>query len=260
MRYNVRNCSQAYTEQQEALNSIAAALGVVAYRPNYHAKANDKNTVLLYTKEDAAHNKEVDAELISYTRSQAADLSKAWKQDIQDKFVYRDCFWCFENSDINGGFSLQSANHGKLNLGLSTWRQVLEGDIRIALARKMQHLHIAKTGGLLALREADEVYNNLNREIIKAMKLRDGHTYMGSINIYQDRERVISGEEDVYKEYLSGPIYNFACDFCVPVKDEELRQRIIRWNREETLPKSGREVDEMTKRIEKLGGINFIWF
>ena len=34
-----------YTEQTEALNEIAAKLGVVAYRPDYHGSRGDKNTV-----------------------------------------------------------------------------------------------------------------------------------------------------------------------------------------------------------------------
>lgn len=249
-----------YQAQQEALNVIASKLGVIAYRPNYHAKANDKNTVLLYAKEDAEHNRQVDAEMTSYTLSQAADLMRTWGQEIKEKFIYKDPFWTFENSDINGMGTYQFANHGKLNLSRSNWKEVLEGDIRIALAKKKQYQHIAQTGGFLAPREADNVYNELNREIIRAMKLRDGQVFIGNINFHENRERIVNGEDDIYEEYHGGEIYNFAGDFCIPVKDDELRQLIISWNKNGSLPKSGRDVERITSRIEEARGINLIWF
>ena len=48
-----------YTEQTEALNEIAAKLGVVAYRPDYYGSRGDKNTVMFYTPEDEEHNRVV---------------------------------------------------------------------------------------------------------------------------------------------------------------------------------------------------------
>lgn len=52
--------SYQYSLQQDALDAIAAKVGVVAFRPNYHGGEGDKNTVLFYTKEDALYNLEVD--------------------------------------------------------------------------------------------------------------------------------------------------------------------------------------------------------
>ena len=37
-----------YDIQQRTLDEIASRLGVVAYRPDYHRKDRDKNTVLFY--------------------------------------------------------------------------------------------------------------------------------------------------------------------------------------------------------------------
>lgn len=46
------------------------------------------------------------------------------------------------------------------------WR----ANVRLALAKKLQYLHIAGSGGYLALREADAVNDDLNREEIAAME------------------------------------------------------------------------------------------
>lgn len=77
-----------YTQQQKALDEIAAKLGVVAYRPDYHRWSGDKNTVLFYTKEDAKHNRKVDRQPIRYSRSEARDR----KMDVNGDCVYMACF------------------------------------------------------------------------------------------------------------------------------------------------------------------------
>ncbi len=79
-----------YKEQQAELNKIASELGVVVYRPDYHGKARDKNTVLFYTEGDDAHNRMVDLEPHSYTRAEAHDCMKYQKVKIPEKFVWRD--------------------------------------------------------------------------------------------------------------------------------------------------------------------------
>ena len=68
-----------YTEQQKALKEICNELNLYPFYPNYHAKKNDSNSVLIYDKQE-------------YTS--AAD---------KDKINY--LFW-FENSDINNMFNL----------------------------------------------------------------------------------------------------------------------------------------------------------
>ncbi|MDE6021481.1 MAG: hypothetical protein K2H01_10875, partial [Ruminococcus sp.] len=41
-----------YKEQQKVLLKVANQLGVVYFKPDYHAKNNDCNTVLFYFKKD----------------------------------------------------------------------------------------------------------------------------------------------------------------------------------------------------------------
>lgn len=246
-----------YAQQQKTIDDIARELGVVAYRPDYHGKARDKNTVLLYLKRDAEHNRKVDCQPVHYSRSEARDL----KMDVNGDCVYRDHFWSFENSNSNGMRDMRFANSGKIDLRGIRWKTVLEGHIRYALARKLQFEYVRNTGGYWALREADDTYNNLNREQLLALKMMHGRLWLGSINFYDDkRKKITAGEESVYEELTDQMVYNFGCDFAVPVPDEELEELIRAWNGDESLPKRLVDVEAMTGRVEKLGGINLIWY
>lgn len=246
-----------YAQQQKAIEEIARELGVVAYRPDYHGKARDKNTVLLYLKRDAEHNRKVDWQPVHYSRSEARDL----KMDVNGDCVYRDHFWSFENSDSHGMLDMRFANFGKIDLRGIRWKTVLEGHIRYALARKLQFEYVRNTGGYWALREADDTYNNLNREQLLALKMMHGRLWLGSINFYDDkRKKITAGEESVYEELADQMVYNFGCDFAVPVPDKELEELIRAWNGDERLPNRLVDVEAMTGRVEKLGGINLIWY
>lgn len=246
-----------YTQQQKALDEIAAKLGVVAYRPDYHGWSGDKNTVLFYTKEDEKHNRKVDRQPVRYSRSEARDR----KMDASGDCVYRDHFWAFENSDVNGRLDMGWANNGKLNLKSLDWKTRLEGSITFAFARKMQFDYIRSTGGYLEPREADATYNDWNREQLRALKMMYGRLFLGSINFHGDqREKIVAGKEGVYEELLDQMVYNFGCDFAVPVPDKGLEELIRAWNGDERLPKKLIDVETMTGRVEQLGGINLIWY
>lgn len=245
-----------YTQQQMMLDEIAQKLGVVAYRPDYHGRDRDKNTVLFYLKEDEKHNRMVDRQPFRYTRSEAKDR----KMDVNGDCVYRDHFWSFENSDANGQLDMGWANNGKLNLRCRDWKTKLEGSIMFAFAKKMQLNYVRSTGGYLELREADDTYNDWNREQLRALKMMHGRLFLGSINFYDGkRKSVVAGKESVYEELLDQPVYNFGCDFAVPAPDKELEELIRAWNRDERLRKKLVDVEAMTDRVEKLGGINLIW-
>ena len=235
-----------YTQQQKTLDEIAEKLGVVAYRPSYHGAERDKNTVLFYLKEDEEHNREVDRQPVRYSRSEAKDRGV----NVNSERVYRDHFWSFENSDANGQLDMGWANNGKLNLKSLAWKTRLEGSIAFALARKTQFDYVRGTGGFLALREADDTYNNLNREQLRALKMMHGRLWLGSINFFGDkRKKVMAGNEDIYEELLDQMVYNFGCDFAVPVPDKELGDLIRAWNGDERLPKRSVDVEAMTGRI-----------
>lgn len=241
-----------YKEQQCFLDELARKLSVVCFRPDYHGEDRDKNTVLFYTKEDAAHNTEVDKQPFQYSRGQASDL-----RFCDEKYIYRDHFWAFENTDLNGHLDYGFANFGRLDLRGLRWRDAIEGSIKLALVKKKQNVYIAASGGILGLRESDETNNDMNREIIEAVKLRYGKAFLGSVNLYgEQRERVASGEESPLEEYGRQKLYNFCADFVVPNDDMELAAMIRRWN-------GGGEselVGRIVNRVQELGGVNLIWY
>lgn len=233
-----------YKQQQKVINEIADKLGVVAFHPSYHGKDGDKNTVLFYTKTDNARCRELDREGVPC-----------------DDPSYPRQFWSFENTDLNGQLDYGFANCGKLNLRSLKWNEQLEGHIRFALARRTQNDYLRATGGVWALREADDVYNDLNREMLAAMKMMYGRLYLGSINCHDDKKRrkIANGSEPVYEELHDQQIYNFYCDFAVPTQDAELEKLLRAWNVMSGIPKMS-DADAITGRVKKIGGINLIWF
>lgn len=250
-----------YREQQQFLNELAVRHGFITYLPAYHAAPRDCNTVLLYTLEDEKHNREVDREPVSYSRSEAADRMKYGNIEISDNFIYRDYVFAFENTDANGHFDLDFANFGRIDLRSREWRDRLEGAILLAFTRRKQHDHVRATGGYGGLREADDTYNDLNRELIRYFLMRYGKAYMGNVNFYNDkRKKIVRGEASVYEEYTGQMVYNFGCSFVVPTQDEGLEKLIREWNSDERLPKDPDAVKKITTHVDRLGGIHLIWY
>ena len=249
-----------YGEQQRWFDHVAAKLGVVCYRPDYHADSRDANTVLFYTKEDAEHNRKVDRQPIHYTQSEAADRKKYSKVVIPDEYVWHDHFWSFENTDVNGQLNYDFGNHGKMDLRGSNWRDVLEGSIRFAFAKKQQRRYVCACGGYDGISEADQTYNDLNRELIDALRQRHGKVYLGSINYYDDKRKEVAAGGSIYEEHTGDTVYNFACSFAVPCQDEELQKLVQKWNGCNTLPADSKIIDRIFERIERIGGANLIWY
>lgn len=249
-----------YTMQQRALDEIAGKLGVVAYRPDYHRKDRDKNTVLFYTREDEEHNRLVDKQPTRYTASEAADRMKYNRVEIPPEFVYRNSFWSFENSDLNGMLDYRFANYGKLDLRGIRWKDVLEGHIRLAYAKKMQFGYVRSIGGYWELGEADSTNNDWNREEIAAMRQIYGTVYLVDVNYFGERrEKILAGSSSIFEEVTDAPVCNFAGSFCVPKKDPELEELILNWNRSDALPKKAATVDEIQERVAAIGGIVLVW-
>lgn len=123
-----------------------------------------------------------------------------------------------------------------------------------------QNDYARRQGGIYTLNEADETYNDMNREQIAAFKEKHGAEFLGNINFYgDDRAAVVAGEKNVYEEYVGQMVYNFECDFCVPCADEALAEIIRAWNTPGR-PLALSEITHITDKIEALGGINLIWF
>lgn len=250
-----------YREQQEFLNHLAVRYGFVTYRPDYHAAPRDANTVLFYTLDDEKHNRQVDRQPTKYSRSEASDRKKYGGILIDEMYVYRDAFFSFQNTDVNGHYNTDYANNGSIDLRGTEWRDRLEGAIMLAFTRKKQNQYLASTGGVWEPREADSTYNDYNREIIKFFRMRYGKAYLGSINFYDEkRKQVAKGEASVYEEYTGQVVYNFSCCFVVPKADEELQMLIRDWNAPGQLSKGVDDVKKITDRVDKIGGHHLIWY
>ena len=128
--------------------------------------------------------------------------------------------------------------------------------------QQRQNQYLAMTGGVLALRESDDTYNDMNREMIKAFKTVNGTAFLGNINFYGERrQEVASHQRSIYTEYTGQFVYNFGYSFVVPEKDDTLEALVIEWNRGKNHTDGGASmVDAIMNRINELGGINFIWY
>ena len=250
--------SYQYSLQQDALDAIAAKVGVVAFRPNYHGGEGDKNTVLFYTKEDALYNLEVDRQEIHYSRSEAADLGHS----VDSRYVFRDHIMSYENTDPNGTLDLRYANFCRIDLTDPNWERILEGHLRYALSKKRQNDYILSAGGLTNIREADQTFNDMNRDQLEALRMIHRCLFVGHVN-YHGVERValLSGEKAVLEEIDNGQsIQNFGCDFAVPTRDAQLEDLIISWNKQDGLPLRYSLVQDISSRITALGGLKLVWF
>ena len=235
-----------YVSQQSVIDRTVSEIGCVAFRPNYHGEKGDKNTVLFYTKEAAEFNAELD------------------KKEKNGEFVpneaYANAFWSFENTDANGLGTYDFANYGRLDLRGLKEAEVIAGAIKLAYFRKAQRDYVLAAGGYLSVTEADDKYNDLNREIIAAFRQAYGTAFIGFVNYYGDtRKDLVERKVPVYIDYHGEPVYNFGCSFIVPEADAELARMIVAWNTD------GPEADaklpgKITDRIEKIGGINIIWY
>lgn len=231
-----------YDLQQALFDRLAAEHGFVCFRPNYHGKGRDANTVLFYTKEDHAVNEQLEKAGVPY--------------EVGGDKNYKKPFFTFENTDANGCLSYEFGNHGKLDLRGIRAEDTLKGAVLLAWIEKRERDYIRGIGGYLTLSEADDPYNDLNREMIAAFKLRYGAAYLGSVNLYGERgKRMMSGEESVYEEYTGQKVYNCTCDFIVPVADETLEKMILDWNTHSI----NINVERITARISAIGGKYIIW-
>ena len=261
MRYDESEMEKwRYDRQQKFLDELAAKLGVVTYRPDYHGSKGDCNTVLFYTKEDAEHNRKVDKQPTKYSKGEADDWAKYHGVYIEEKYIYRNYFFDFANTDINGRFSWDFANWGRLDLRGLKWQEVIEGAVRLALAIKNQVDHLNATGGLGALREADDVYNDLTREKLKAFHMMHPNAVLGEINFYgEQNKQVVAGTMSVYGEYFGGNVPTFGCSFIIPQADVELEKMIRAWNGQK-LPLDIGLMDRIMQRITWLKGMNVNWY
>lgn len=232
----------AYTRQQDLFDHLAAEHGFVCFRPDYHGKDRDANTVLFYTKEDHAVNEQLDKAGVSYK--------------VGGDKNYKGPFITFENTDANGCLSCEFGNHGKLDPRGIRAKDTLKGAVLLAWVAEKERDYLQGIGGILTLSEMDNPYNDLNREMIDAYRLRYGTAYLGSVNLNGERgNRIMSGEESVYEEYTGQKVCNCSCDFIIPVADKTLEKMILDWNTHSI----NINVERITARISAIGGKYIIW-
>ena len=114
---------------------------------------------------------------------------------------------------------------------------------------KEQARYVASMGGWGAIREADEIYNGLNLDILRAYRDEYPGAVMGDFNY--------EGKPDVFQSIpeKDEDIRNFCCDFVLPEKNKELENLIVGF-------RTGKGECEKTllASVEELGGEYFIWF
>ena len=241
-RYRNRNIVSSlapqYIEQQRALDEIAKELDIICFRPDYHAAKRDCNTVLFYTHTDHQYN--------LLLEKQAGNFPLT-NDD------YKRQFFSFENTDINGQFSLSFANRGSVDLRLLDYKERLKSTIELALEIKMQNDYTLCRGGILFIEEADDEYNDYNRRIIDCFYKKYGTALLGTVN-FKDKGY------GPFTQYNGEKVYNFGCDFIIPKHDEMLEKMILAWNGEKTDLEKEVTISNIYRRVENISGIVFKWF
>lgn len=225
----------AYKRQQAAIKDACQELGLVAFYPDYHGADRDKNTVLVYLPEDDEYNRELEKGGYPMFNYDGTEL-------------YRRPLWTFENTDLNGFGTYDFANYGDLDLrGLDECR-VIKGAIKLAYYNHVQNEYIRSAGGILGIREADEVYNDLNRSILSAFNEKNGlRAYICKSSVASNKKELIP-----YREQIR----NFECDFAIPGFDEELQNLLNRYNKGD----SEVSYDTISEKVKQLKGMVFVWF
>ena len=234
-----------YHEQQEWIDKVIASLGCITFRPDYHGKAGDMNTVLAYSPEDAANNC-----MVGHNPIPDSDRDE---EKLHGHAKERQPFWRFANTDKNGLLDLGYAENGCLDLRGSDWKDRIEGSIKLAYFSNIQRQYVHSMGGYLNIKEADDTQNDFNRELIKAFHQAYGKAIMGRINPLKEGE-------PIFWEYTGGAIYNFACDFVLREEDNELRELIQSWRDDQRLPKKHVDADTITSKVKEVGGELFVWY
>ena len=126
-------------------------------------------------------------------------------------------------------------------------------------AVRRRNLYVRKCGGYGNIREADQEYNDLNRDIIHAMATSNGTCFLGSIQHYgTKRSNIASGADPVFTEYNGQTVENFGCDYIVPKQDPELEKMIREFN-QPGYPTNVALLDKIMARLDTIGGELLLW-
>lgn len=133
-----------------------------------------------------------------------------------------------------------------------------EAKKRVEDIKRKQNEYVTRCGGMDGLFEADDTYNDFNRELIAAFAEVGFESFIGKINHYEDRADIYNGVKSVYEPYKGQHIYNSGCDFIIPFDDMQLAAMIREWNTPGKMPNLS-IAEQIYTRVERLGGINLLW-
>ena len=125
---------------------------------------------------------------------------------------------------------------------------------------KKQNQYVRSQGGYSNIREADQTYNDMNRELIQAMADEYHTAYLGRYQFFgREKLRIFNGTDDVYVIYTGQAVDNFDTDFIVPTRDELLETMIRSFN---AVGKTSniKLIDRIVSRIYELDGHLTIWY
>ena len=106
------------------------------------------------------------------------------------------------------------------------------------------------------LSEDDQEFNDLQRDIIRAMKEEHGEAWLGKINLTSHDEGKL-----VIWRWNGSVVYNFECSFVIPCYDDELYRLIMKRHNAiyEGTRKDSERLEPVMNRITELGGTHLVW-
>ena len=118
--------------------------------------------------------------------------------------------------------------------------------------------HSCKLGSGFFPKEADDLLNRSNLNVIEMMQKECGEAWLVKVNLYGD------DRQPIIKAIMGGEnhnCYNFCCSMIVRKYDEKLAQMIL--DRKDTeyegTKKDGQLVSEIYEHAESLGAIPLMW-
>lgn len=233
--------------QNSVIRRTCHELGIVPRFPKCQCKGNIDRPVLIYRFEDAKFNDALDSEAAANNLPTPAPER------------YKPYIFSFENTDADGRFRLCFGNHGTIDLRRNGAER-LAGAIRLAFYRSELIRYAAYCGGVLQIKEADNYNNDLNRNVVAALRQKYGVAYLGKVTYPTIKEQyeVALGARPVFEKWDCKTIYNASCDFVVPEEDATLESLIRKWNSNPGISQMGLLTDIMD-RIEELDGFYFVW-
>lgn len=181
-----------YENIMNIMARIANELNVTMFKPEYHGKNNDRNTVLFYTNEDEEHNKKVDAQDVQYSQAEADFMAKTQNYHVDDRFVYRNHFWSYETSDVNNMLDYNFANHGEIDF---RGKDIYE-TLKTVIAEALRKNQLIKNSYTLKVMTIDG----------KTVEIMLDSKQIESIYRHQEHNYLIQDAENHLREYVAQKI------------------------------------------------------